>query len=70
MSAPVAEFIDLGPCPECGTPRQQAVMCTCGHEAFLHDLGTRKGTTVRTACSNTNGKTGPCPCRMFEEAPQ
>jgi hypothetical protein len=32
----------------------------------VHDIGTRKGVRVRTACSTSSGPHGaPCPCRQF-----
>lgn len=45
---------DLQPCT---TPE-------CDHLGVQHDIGTRRGTSVRTACSTTTGTT-PCPCTRF-----
>lgn len=64
----VEEFVNLGRCPECGTPRWRQAVCACGHGVTFHDFGKRQGATVRTACSVTD-ETGHCECRMFAEVP-
>jgi hypothetical protein len=63
VTAPVAEFTDLGRCPECNQTRWRQAVCTCGHGVVFHDLGKRKGVTVRTGCSHHE-----CPCALFAEA--
>jgi hypothetical protein len=57
------EMTHLDPCPTYGQHRYRIAMCQCGHQVAEHDFGTRKGVTIRTACSN-----GACGCRQFEEA--
>jgi len=40
--------------------------CTCGHLDVFHNIGTRRGAPVRTACSTSSGpQATPCPCRQF-----
>lgn len=66
MTTPV-EMVQQERCPECGQPRWRTAMCVCGHAVYLHDFGTRKGMTMRTACSVTD-ESGHCECRLFGEA--
>lgn len=35
--------------------------CTCGCLASMHDIGTRRGVKVRTACA-----CGTCNCRTYQ----
>lgn len=52
-SGGAAEFLP------CATPG-------CGHSGLVHDIGTRRGVRVRTACSTSSGPHAtPCPCRQF-----
>lgn len=57
------ELLALGPCPTCTAPRWQIATCECTHLVMVHDLGKRKGVTVRTACSRHG-----CGCTAFREA--
>ncbi len=44
--------------------------CVCGHLPETHDIGTRSGVKVRTACSHSSGPRGtPCECRRYEPEP-
>lgn len=54
--------------PTCGHVTNIAKICTCTHSAVVHDIGTRAGRTVRTACSTMTGADGQCPCKLFKEA--
>lgn len=62
MTTLAQELIPLGPCAGCGRPRWLVPTCTCGHGVFSHDIGSRAGAKVRTACAR-----GGCDCRMYEE---
>lgn len=39
--------------------------CRCSHLATSHNIGTRKGVDVRTACSHGTAA-GPCGCKRYE----
>ena len=52
------------------TPLYEPAMppCACGHGFACHDIGTRQGVKVRTACAHGLGPRGtPCPCRTYTQ---
>lgn len=47
-----------------GTGLNDPRPCTCTHGSAVHNIGTRKGREVRTACTVAEAA-GPCPCREY-----